>query len=40
MNMLAFVAPGFFMFSISVAMEVVRADILAKYLSDLFRETS
>ena len=39
MNMLGFIAPGFFMFSISVAMEVVRADIFAKYLSELFAES-
>lgn len=32
--MLAFIAPGFYMFSISVAMEAVKADILAKLFSD------
>jgi hypothetical protein len=31
MNVLAYIAPGFFLFSISVAMEAFKADILVKF---------
>jgi hypothetical protein len=31
MNMLAYTAPGFYLFSVSVAMEAFKADVLAKF---------
>lgn len=33
MNMLAFIAPGFFLFSISVAMEAFKADVLVNFFN-------
>jgi hypothetical protein len=32
MNLLAYIAPGFFLFTISVAMEAFKADVLVKVL--------
>jgi cellulose synthase/poly-beta-1,6-N-acetylglucosamine synthase-like glycosyltransferase len=35
MNMLAFVAPALFMFTVSVAMQAFRADVLTKFFADI-----
>jgi hypothetical protein len=34
MNMLAFIAPGLYMFSINLVMDVVKADVLTMLFSD------
>lgn len=40
MNLLAYIAPGFFLFSISVAMEAFKADVLVKFFADTLKEDS
>ncbi len=35
MNMLGFIAPALFMFTVSVAMQAFRADVLTKFFSDV-----
>lgn len=35
MNMLAFIAPALFMFTVSVAMQAFRADVLTKFFADI-----
>jgi hypothetical protein len=40
MNMLAFIAPGFFLFSISVAMEAFKADVLVRFFQDTLQPDS
>lgn len=40
MNLLAYIAPGCFLFSISVAMEAFRADILSSLLTGIINEKS
>ena len=40
MNLLAYIAPGFYLFSISVAMEAFKADVLTKFFQDTLTETS
>ncbi len=40
MNMLAYIAPGFFLFSISVAMEAFKADVLVRFFQDSLKEDS
>jgi cellulose synthase/poly-beta-1,6-N-acetylglucosamine synthase-like glycosyltransferase len=37
MNLLAYIAPGFFLFSISVAMEAFKADVLVKFFSGILK---
>lgn len=40
MNMLAFIAPGFFLFSISVAMEAFKADVLVNFFAETLKPDS
>lgn len=40
MNMLAYVAPGFYLFSVSVAMEAFKADVLAKFFEGVISDES
>ncbi len=36
MNMLAYIAPALFMFTVSIAIQVFRTDVLMVYFADLF----